>query len=390
MSKNQRYSTKNKMAEDYVHLLITKFFNDFTATKSTGIPLHDTFEEIHDILQKKPIGPSVNIKNLKDYLFRLHDMFAKCVTLAEENRQRSGTAIKNIVSSSPNRAKELWSLLRVRIRLKEIKKRLIEILAEAAEERAITSSILVLKPEAFQYVDKSEIHGLNDQIIHEIQNSLIKKKALAIVGIGGSGKTVLARSVFHSEMRQHAFELRLWIDLSEATDSQKKYFCILVERLGQIKSPCQYGLDEVLSTLYSYIRNRKCLIVLDGLWHYEKGIEDFIDVIIDKFHGAVIVTTRFLDVATKLVREERLYMIKPLDKEASWSIFKDSISRKKLQDVEKESWSEFKTSIKKKLSQETEEGFHKLEEEIKDRCAGVPLAAKTLAEIMWSLSLETP
>lgn len=84
----------------------------------------------------------------------------------------------------------------------------------------------------------------------------MKRAIKGIVGMGGSGKTALARSIFHSENMKNHFELRLWIDFSEAIDEKKKYFCILVEKFdsGYIKSPCQYGLDEVLNIFYIRVR----------------------------------------------------------------------------------------------------------------------------------------
>ncbi|KAA8525211.1 hypothetical protein F0562_006925 [Nyssa sinensis] len=81
--------------------------------------------------------------------------------------------------------------------------------------------------------------------------------------------------------------------------------------------------------------------------------------------GAIIVTSRLEEVASRMVGEQNLVRLQPtLDAKACWSIFMDSIRRKEY------------------LTCDNVSAIEKMKDDIVDTCDGLPLAAITLAEII--------
>ncbi|KAL2471941.1 putative late blight resistance proteinR1A-10 [Abeliophyllum distichum] len=104
--------------------------------------------------------------------------------------------------------------------------------------------------------------------------------AIGIVGMSSSGKSTLARKIFFSSRVEQLFELMLWVDLSNAMGLEKKYECISVEKDNVEKIYCGFDLCTLLTKPFSY-SPRKCLVVLDGVWHAIEGLDTSIQAILD-------------------------------------------------------------------------------------------------------------
>ncbi|KAK3442715.1 hypothetical protein EUGRSUZ_B02976 [Eucalyptus grandis] len=87
---------------------------------------------------------------------------------------------------------------------------------------------------------------------------------LPIVGIGGLGKTALAKFVYNDEMISRHFDLKMWVCVSNDFDTKKivKDIIVCVEK----KEPNYSLMDGLQSELRKIIDGRRYLLVLDDLW----------------------------------------------------------------------------------------------------------------------------
>ncbi|KAL3749337.1 hypothetical protein ACJRO7_010445 [Eucalyptus globulus] len=88
---------------------------------------------------------------------------------------------------------------------------------------------------------------------------------LPIVGIGGLGKTALAKIVYNDEMISKHFDLKMWVCVSNDFDMIKivKDIIVCVEK----KEPPNYNvMDSLQIELRKIIDGRRYILVLDDLW----------------------------------------------------------------------------------------------------------------------------
>jgi hypothetical protein len=178
-------------------------------------------------------------------------------------------------------------------------------------------------------VDESRIFGRDDDK-KAIINSLLSNGAsgadetspsvIAIVGMGGIGKTTLAQLVYNDEMLKDHFKHKAWVCVSDPFN----VFMVMrtiIEAITQ--SPCDIkdNLDQLQNGLKERLTGKKFLVVLDDVW--EKNVDKW-EVLRNAFKfGAqgskVIVTTRDHEVAK--IMHGKYHPITDLSKNDCLSLF---------------------------------------------------------------------
>ncbi|KAL4290082.1 hypothetical protein GQ457_14G004420 [Hibiscus cannabinus] len=148
----------------------------------------------------------------------------------------------------------------------------------------------------------------------------------SIVGMGGLGKTTLAKSVCNNDKVQNHFKTIIWICVAENFDVRR----ILVEILESLtRKPCGIkNEDVVLREIQKELKEKNFLIVLDDVWDEDiKTWEDLkgsLQGINESKQSWILVTSRSENVA--LVRETRpnhRHHLKAVIDEECWFIIKE-------------------------------------------------------------------
>ncbi|KAH0715843.1 hypothetical protein KY284_008748 [Solanum tuberosum] len=217
-------------------------------------------------------------------------------------------------------------------------------------------------------VDESDILGRQNEIKELIDRLLSEDgngknpTVVPVVGMGGVGKTTLAKAVYNDEKVEKHFGLKAWICVSEPYDILR----ITKELLQEFGLMVDNNLNQLQVKLKEKLKGKKFLIVLDDVWNENyKEWDDLRNLLVQGDVGSkIIVTTRKESVA--LMMGCGAMNVGTLSSEVSWDLFK-------------------RHSLENRDPKEHPE----LEEvgiQIAHKCKGLPLALKALAGILRSKS----
>ncbi|KAM4080177.1 hypothetical protein ACB094_09G172000 [Castanea mollissima] len=318
---------------------------------------------------------SIWLGDLKDVLQdaeNVLDEFQYRILQKEVMKRQGSTSekVSNLFSSS----NPLAVRFEMAHKIKGIRKRVDEIaaekdkfnLAQGLGDRKL--NMQEMRDRTHSFVDPRNVIGRDDDR-EKIIDLLMEQDAgrnvnvIPIVGIGGLGKTTLAKLVYNNEQVVGHFQLRMWVCVSEDFDVKWLIKEILKSALGKIDETL--SLDWLQTHLRDLLNDKKFLLILDDVWNddHNKWIE-LKDLLLGGCKGSkIIVTTRKSSVAT-IMGTVATCNLKGLSHEYCLSLFKKLA---------------FKEGEENQYPNLLEIG-----EEIVEKCKGVPLAVRTLAGILYS------
>ncbi|KAD6453311.1 hypothetical protein E3N88_08016 [Mikania micrantha] len=130
------------------------------------------------------------------------------------------------------------------------------------ENRRYQSSVVDLSRIVGRQTEKE---ALFQQLQQEDGLSHQKFGVVPILGMGGVGKTTLARLLYDDPRVKKHFELKGWVCISDDFDIFGRTKDILKDLGGELKKESE-GFSKLQETLADYIRGKRFLLVLDDVW----------------------------------------------------------------------------------------------------------------------------
>ncbi|XP_027336059.1 putative disease resistance protein RGA1 [Abrus precatorius] len=220
--------------------------------------------------------------------------------------------------------------------------------------------------ETCSFVLESDIIGRDDskkEIISLLRQPHENRKVsvIAIVGLGGLGKTTLAQFVYNDLEVQNLFEMQMWVSVSDNFDVKtilKKILESITDGQRQDQS-----LENLQKELRKSLSGKKYLLVLDDIWNdsHDKWAKLRKYLMCGAQDSKILVTTRSESVA-KAMTASPSYPLKGLTDEASWTLLKSIAFEDDFKGVN--------------------QNLESMGKEIAKKCKGVPLAVKTLGGLL--------
>ncbi|WJZ99965.1 hypothetical protein VitviT2T_018368 [Vitis vinifera] len=353
------------MSADILQFLKNKFMDELEEAEEHppphDIPLHSYFLQIRKLLETNSIPPSTR---MKDCLYDLSIAFTDCVLFLEKRKvkinkdssqgQEQGQGQGQGQRQGHYSLPELWFLCKTKRKLIHIKKNLfvatshpvvleqtsLSAVRDVATTSSSSGSLSFDGPrlDHYSYYFRDQVIKLAKLVVgtSELDEEGFSKE-IGIVGIGGCGKTLVARAVFDYSRIVHVSECsKIWINLQAIQNGEIDFKKILKATLKQ----CDDGqrdfgdgsveVEELLDALCKALWNKSYLLVFDGIWDINldwyfrlKERLEWCNKSIQsrrRRRRIIIITTRLDGVAKKMVGPNNLYRMQPLSNKVIWHL----------------------------------------------------------------------
>ncbi|PHU01879.1 hypothetical protein BC332_27130 [Capsicum chinense] len=188
-------------------------------------------------------------------------------------------------------------------------------------------------------------------------------KVIPIVGMGGIGKTTLAKEVYNHESILRRFDVRAWATVSQQHNIKEILLSLLQSTIKMDDVIKTKGEAELADMLQKSLKRKRYLIVLDDIWSCEvwDGMRRCFPTE-DSAGSRILLTTRNNEVARDAGIENLSMQMNFMDQDESWNLFKSAAFSNEVLS------SEFETIGKK----------------IAEKCHGLPLTTVVVAGLLKS------
>ncbi|XP_047974602.1 putative disease resistance protein At1g50180 [Salvia hispanica] len=233
-------------------------------------------------------------KSLKDKFKRYICIMCECISVHEV-----GNEARDIISALADLTKELKSELDQQGSSSHLKQ-------EAEQQHLLRQTYAHEVEHDFVGMEKDI-----ELLVSKVKDGSRRKRVVKIYGMGGLGKTTLARKVYnHTDLQSYA---RAWVCITQQFE-HKAVFGKILKQLDSKAKIDDLEVEDLVTRIHSLLVERKCVIVIDDIWedvHWEIIKQAF------PVNCNVILTTRSQNIANQ---ESEHHMLKFLTEDEGWAL----------------------------------------------------------------------
>ncbi|CAL2225438.1 unnamed protein product [Prunus armeniaca] len=180
---------------------------------------------------------------------------------------------------------------------------------------------------SYSHVVERDVVGLENNVeglVMNLAKDENRHQVVSIWGMGGLGKTTLARQLYHHKKVRQRFHSFAWVCVSQWCQVRNVWERILIELTSATKEPKQeikeMTDDEIAKKLFCVMEEMRCLVILDDIWSIETW--NLLKVAFPNVEteSTILLTTRNQAVASLPNINVFLHKLQPLNENESWEL----------------------------------------------------------------------
>jgi hypothetical protein len=271
------------------------------------------------------------VRQIREVAYESEDVIDMFIIKVAEHRRRS--SIGRIVHF-PKHAKMLRDVGK---KIAGIKNAINEIYNNRERydiERATETVDAVLAVEALhrrrREVEEDDVVGFVDgssKLVKQLIEGDRDCHVISIIGMGGLGKTTLARKIYNNARVKRHFECRAWVYVSQDFRTGELLLNILKDiEISDWRTLEETSVKELKEKLFKCLLRKRYLIVMDDIWKTEVW-DELRSAFPDDLNGSrILITSRIREVASHASLTPP-YFLPFLNKDESWELLSKKVFR---------------------------------------------------------------
>ncbi|KAA3472394.1 putative disease resistance protein RF9 [Gossypium australe] len=200
-------------------------------------------------------------------------------------------------------------------------------------------------------------------------------RVFSICGMGGLGKTTLAKKIYSQSQVVRHFKHLAWAYVSQNCQKRKVWEDILSDFNLLSEADKKMKVEKLAEKLSSFLEENKCLVVLDDIWNTESWDSLKPAFSVRETRSKILLTSRNKEIVFHSDKKGFLYELQCLNYQQSWELFQKTSGFEVFTYL-------FETLFWHCAGYKIDAKMKKLGKDMVQHCAGLPLAIITLGGIL--------